>query len=202
MPLHDYLALLSFASALSFTPGPNTTLSAALAAHRGLAGALPFCLSVPVGWTLMLLLTTFGLAGVLQSMPALVLAIKWSGLAYLVWLAWKLLRLRELAGAGEQRLSVGFAQGVLLQFLNIKAWMAALTVSAAWIAPAVAEGATAQRLAVVVPTLMAFAFVSNGSYALIGAALRGWLSQGRRLRIFNAVMAALLLATAAWMARS
>jgi threonine/homoserine/homoserine lactone efflux protein len=202
MPLHDFLALLGFASAMSFTPGPNTTLAAALGAHHGVARALPFCLAVPVGWTLMLLATTFGVAGLLHSMPPLAWALKAAGLAYLVWLAWKLLQPPAPGGAPAARLSIGFGQGVALQFLNIKAWMAALTVSAAWIAPAALRGETAQRLAVVLPTLMAFAFVSNGTYALLGASLRRWLAQGRRLQAFNAGMAVLLLATAAWMAAS
>lgn len=200
MPTDDYLALLAFAGALSFTPGPNTTLAAALGANHGLARALRFCLAVPVGWVLMLLAVSFGLAGLLAAVPALAVAIKAVGLAYLLWLAWRLLGVRTLGSADAERLRVGFWQGVALQFVNIKAWMAAFTVSAAWIVPALAEGRIATRLAVVLPTMMAFAFASNGSYALLGAALRGWLAQGARLRVFNAVMAALLVATAAWMA--
>ena len=35
MPLADYLALLALATAMAFTPGPNTTLAAAIAANRG-----------------------------------------------------------------------------------------------------------------------------------------------------------------------
>ena len=50
----DYLALLALGTAMSFTPGPNTTLSTALAANLGLRRALRFCLAVPVGWALML----------------------------------------------------------------------------------------------------------------------------------------------------
>lgn len=200
MPLHDFLALLGFASAMSFTPGPNTTLAATMGAHHGLARTLPFCLAVPIGWTLMLLATAFGVAGVLLSWPALAWALRVVGLAYLVWLAVRLLQVRTPGAADEKRLVVGFGQGVALQFVNVKAWMAALTVSTAWIAPAAAEGGLAARLAVVLPTLMAFAFASNGVYALAGASLRGWLAQGQRLRAFNAVMASMLLATAAWLA--
>jgi threonine/homoserine/homoserine lactone efflux protein len=39
------------------------------------------------------------------------------------------------------------------------------------------------------------------AYALVGSALRDWLAQGRRLVVFNRVMAAVLVATALWMAR-
>ena len=47
--------LLVFCSAMSFSPGPNTTLSTALAANHGLRRALRFCVAVPTGWTLMML---------------------------------------------------------------------------------------------------------------------------------------------------
>jgi threonine/homoserine/homoserine lactone efflux protein len=57
------------------------------------------------------------------------------------------------------------------------------------------------RLALVLPLMMAYGLFSNLSYALVGSALRGWLAQGQRLRVFNRVLAAVLVATAAWMAR-
>jgi threonine/homoserine/homoserine lactone efflux protein len=44
-----------------------------------------------------------------------------------------------------------------------------------------------------------FAFTSNFTYALAGSLLRQWLAQGQRLLWFNRVLAAVLVATAAWM---
>ena len=38
--------------------------------------------------------------------------------------------------------------------------------------------------------------------ACVGAALRGWLAQGQRLRNFNRTMALVLMATALWMLRA
>ena len=46
----EFTALLVLSTAMSFTPGPNTTLSTALAANQGLKRALPFVCSVPVGF--------------------------------------------------------------------------------------------------------------------------------------------------------
>jgi threonine/homoserine/homoserine lactone efflux protein len=94
-------------------------------------------------------------------------------------------------------LRVGFLQGVLLQFVNIKAWMNALMISAGWIT--VAEP-MAPRLAIVLPLMMAYGLASNFTYALIGSALRSWLATGQRLAWFNRTLAAVLVATAGWMA--
>lgn len=195
MPLADYFALLALATAMAFTPGPNTTLAAAMAANHGLRPALRFCAAVPVGWVLLMLAASLGLGSLLTAQPALRGLIKWTGLAYLVWLAWRLARSHSLAEARTPGLAVGFVQGVLLQFVNIKAWLAALLVAAGWVAP----GPLAERLLVVLPTMAFFAFTSNFSYALLGASLRAWLQQGQRLAWFNRAMAAVLLATAAWM---
>ena len=199
MPLEELTALLLLATAMSFSPGPNTTLSTALAANRGLPAALHFVLAVPVGWSLLLLLCAAGLGAVVMALPPLRWAIKAVGIGYLLWLAWKLSQTERLAYADSTRLNVGFWQGTLLQFVNIKAWLLALTIVAGWVA---GHGDSLQRLAVVLPVMVCFAFASNFTYAALGALLRGWLAQGRRLLWFNRCMALVLALTAAWMLRA
>ena len=196
MPLSEFTALLLLATAMSFSPGPNTTLSTALAANRGLPHAMRFVCAVPVGWSALLLLCAGGVGALVLAAPMLRLAIKAVGIGYLLWLAWKLIQTASLAAADSARLDVGFWQGTLLQFVNIKAWLLALTIVAGWIA---GRPDALQRLAVVLPVMLLFAFFSNLAYAATGALLRQWLAQGRRLLWFNRAMAGVLTATAAWM---
>jgi threonine/homoserine/homoserine lactone efflux protein len=196
MPLTEFTALLALATALSFTPGPNTTLSTALAANRGLGPAMRFVLAVPVGWAALLLLCAGGVGAAVVAAPMLRLAIKALGIGYLLWLAWKLSQTSQLAEADSSRMRVGFWQGVLLQFVNIKAWLLALTIVAGWIA---GRPDSLQRLAVVLPVMLAFAFASNFLYASTGALLRHWLARGSRLLWFNRTMALVLVLTAVWM---
>jgi threonine/homoserine/homoserine lactone efflux protein len=196
MPLPEFTALLALGTAMSFSPGPNTTLSTALAANRRLKGAMHFVCAVPLGWGALVLLCAFGLGALLVAAPALVWLVKGVGCAYLIWLAWKLSRSSALAQADAARLQVTFWQGAALQFVNIKAWMFALSVVAGWLA---GKADFWPRLAIVLPTLMAFAFFSNLTYAVMGAALRGLLAQGARLLWFNRAMALVLIITAAWM---
>lgn len=193
-------ALLLLCTAVSFTPGPNTTLSTALAANFGLRRALRFVVAVPVGWGVLLSLCASGVGALVVSLPPLHLGVKACGVAYLIWLAWKLWHAQQLAQANNSQLNVTFWQGVMLQFLNIKAWMLALTVVAGWLAGRTDLWA---RFAIVLPLLLGFALASNLSYALVGTLLRQWLADpqhgGRRLRWFNRSMAAVLVATALWM---
>ena len=197
----EFTALLALGTAASFTPGPNTTLSTALAANLGLKRSLHFVFAVPVGWALLLSLCAAGVGAMVVALPALRIAIQALGIAYLLWLALRLARSSQLAQVDASQLRVTFWQGVMLQFLNIKAWMLALTVVAGWLAGH--EDALA-RFAIVLPLMLAFGAVSNLTYALIGSLLRDWLSgpgqSGRRLCWFNRCMAAVLVLTAGWMA--
>ena len=200
MNWQEFSALLVLATALSFSPGPNTTLSTALAANHGLRRALPFVCAVPVGWAALLTVCALGLGALVLAVPLLGWAVKLGGVAYLLWLAFKLARSRQLGQAQSDRLNVTFWQGAALQFVNIKAWMLALAIVSGWIA---GRGDFQLRFAVVMPVMLAFAFVSNLSYALAGSLLRDWLGgphgSGRRLLGFNRIMAAVLVLTAIWM---
>jgi len=200
MNWQEFTALLMLATAMSFSPGPNTTLSTALAANHGLRRALPFVCAVPVGWGVLLMVCTLGLGALVVAVPLLHWAIKLLGAAYLLWLAAKIARSRQLSAADAARLNVTFWQGAALQFVNIKAWMLALAIVSGWIAGHADAGL---RLAVVMPVMLAYAFASNLTYALVGSLLRQWLAgpegSGRRLVWFNRAMAAVLVATAAWM---
>ena len=197
-------ALLVLATATSFTPGPNTTLSTALAANGGLARALHFVCAVPVGWGLLFALCAAGLGALVVAQPLLRWAVLMGGVAYLLWLAQRLWRSRSLNQVDKAQLTVTFWQGVGLQFVNIKAWMLALSLVAGWVA---GRPDAWLRFAQVLPLMLAFAFLSNFTYALIGSVLRQWLAgpwvdgvaTGERLSVFNRVMALALVLTAGWM---
>ncbi|MEP6964019.1 MAG: LysE family translocator, partial [Polaromonas sp.] len=143
---------------------------------------------------------TLGLGALVLAVPLLSWAVKLGGVVYLLWLAFKLARSRQLGQAQAERMNVTFWQGAALQFVNIKAWMLALAIVSGWIA---GHGDFQLRFAVVMPVMLAFAFVSNLSYALVGSLLRDWLAgpagSGQRLIGFNRIMAAVLVLTAIWM---
>ncbi len=197
----EVTALLAFCTAMSFSPGPNTTLSTALAANLGLKRALRFCLAVPAGWTLLMLGCGLGLGALILGVPALRWAVKLGGVAYMLWLAWKLSGAARLAQADPRQLDVSFLTGMGMQFLNIKAWMLALTLTAGWVVNAAGQPSTnpGERLAITCAVMVVFAFTSNFTYALVGSLLRRFLAQGRRLLWFNRMLALVLVATAAWM---
>ncbi len=197
----ELTSLLVLCTVTSFTPGPNTTLSTALAANLGMRRALRFVISVPVGWGLLFVLCAGGVGAIVMAMPALRLGIQALGVTYLLWLASKLFRADTLTQANAAQLEVTFWQGVMLQFLNIKAWMLALTVVGGWLA---GHQDAYDRFTIILPLMLIFGLCSNLTYAMVGSLLRQWLADpehgGRRLRWFNRSMAVVLVATAGWMA--
>jgi threonine/homoserine/homoserine lactone efflux protein len=200
----EFSALLVLATATSFTPGPNTTLSTALAANFGLRRAMRFVCAVPVGWGLLFALCAGGVGALVVELPPLRWSILLGGVGYLLWLAWRLSGSRSLSAVNAARLNVTFTQGVMLQFLNIKAWMLALSIVAGWVA---GRPDAAERFVQVLPVLLAYAFFSNLTYATAGSLLRHWLAgpvvdgqpTGGRLLVFNRCMALALVLTAGWM---
>jgi threonine/homoserine/homoserine lactone efflux protein len=201
MSATEITALLAFCTAMSFSPGPNTTLATALAANHGLRRALRFCLAVPTGWTLLMLSCGLGLGALIMGVPVLRWGVKLMGVGYMLWLAWKLSGAAQLAQVDARRLDVSFLAGVGMQFLNIKAWMLALTLTAGWVVNAAGQPSPnpGERLAIICAVMVVFAFTSNFTYALVGSMLRQFLAHGRRLLWFNRMMALVLVVTAAWM---
>jgi threonine/homoserine/homoserine lactone efflux protein len=155
-----------------------------------------FVVAVPIGWTLLLVLCAAGLGALVVAVPPLRVAIKALGIGYLLWLAFKLSNSSTLGRADDSQLQVGFGQGVMLQFLNIKAWLLAIALVSGWIA---GHPDALKRFVIVAPVMLVYAFTSNFVYALAGALLRNWLAHGKRLLWFNRAMAAVLVLTAFWM---
>jgi threonine/homoserine/homoserine lactone efflux protein len=195
----ELTALLVLSTAASFTPGPNTALSTAIAANQGLRSAMKFIVAVPVGWGLLLTLCMVGVGQLVLAVPTLRWFIMLGGTAYLLWLAFKFWGTQQLAQADTQKLNITFFQGVAVQFLNIKAWMLALSVVAGWV---VGKDNPLERCLFLLPIMMSFGLFSNLAYALVGSLLRDWLSHGSRLLVFNRCMALALILTAFWMLRS
>jgi threonine/homoserine/homoserine lactone efflux protein len=202
MSSEELFALIALATVGTFTPGPNTALSATIAANHGLRRALPFVCAVPAGWGLLLVLNAAGLGVMVLGYPPLRWGLLAAGVLYLLWLAWKLANTQHLSEAAIGPV-VGFKQGVMLQFINIKAWFLALSVVSGWV---IGHDDTVARLLETLPIFMFFGLTSNLTYAWIGASLRHWLrgpnDTAQRLQWFNRMMALALLGTVVWMVRS
>lgn len=186
------LPMLLFAFATSITPGPNNTLVMTAAANRGLRASLPVFFGVVSGFILLVAATGLGLGGLFARWPLLHVVLKWACFAWLLVLAWKLARMDGTGAGGADDRPLSFAQLVLFQWINPKAWVMAIG-SVALFVPVGADP--------LVPLLrLELAFVLGGAPAVFAWGLFGlWISRfltsRTRVRAFNVVMAVLLVAS-------
>ena len=125
LALHEILWFALAALALGFTPGPNMAycLSRALCQGR-LAGLISLC-GVLTAHGVYALATALGLTAILLATPGVFDGIRWVGAAYLLWLAWKMLRpvaaMRlQLPGAKPATVAAMFCMGFMTNLLNPK----------------------------------------------------------------------------------
>jgi threonine/homoserine/homoserine lactone efflux protein len=86
-------SLLIFAGALivaAGSPGPSVAALVARVISRGWRDVLPFLAAMWIGEGIWLSLAVFGLAFVAQTFHYAFVVVKWIGVAYLAWLAWKM----------------------------------------------------------------------------------------------------------------
>ncbi len=86
-------SLLIFAAALlvaAGSPGPSIAALVARVIAKGWRDVLPFLAAMWIGEAIWLSLAVFGLAFVAQTFHYAFVAVKWAGVAYLAFLAWKM----------------------------------------------------------------------------------------------------------------
>ncbi len=184
------LALAAFALVSSITPGPNNTMLLASGVNFGLLRTVPHLLGVSLGFAFMVGLVGLGLGSVFTALPWTWNVLRVGATAYLVWLAWKL----ATAGGVQDRevaRPMTFLRAAAFQWVNPKAWVMAVGACSAYVLhPNIWLNALAMALVFAVVNLPSVA-----TWAVFGAALRRWLANPRVLRVFNIVMALLLLAS-------
>lgn len=189
-------ALVAFALASVWTPGPNNVMLAASGATFGVRRTVRHALGVALGFPLMLFAIALGLGEAFRAEPALRDAIAWIGFAVMVWLAWRIGTARPPSeDAARRSRPLSFATAVAFQWVNPKAWVMAIATAATY-----ASGASPGLEAAVAAVVFALAGLTSAfGWAAAGAALGRVLGRGWRLRAFNAAMGLLLAASALWL---
>ncbi|WP_451985975.1 LysE family translocator [Azospirillum endophyticum] len=185
-----YLSMAGFALAASISPGPVNVVALSSGVAHGLRATLPHVAGATLGFVLLLLLAGLGLAELLRGWPAAAALTRWAGVAFLLWMGWVLWRSTGKVAAGDPPPAPSLLQGAAMQWLNPKAWVAALAGVGAY------AGDDPARLWVFAGLYFVVCFLSVGSWAYAGARLRHLLADERRMRLFNRGMAALLAASA------
>ncbi|CAM3383032.1 lysine transporter LysE [Pseudomonas floridensis] len=186
------LAFSLFAFVTSVTPGPNNMMLLASGVNFGFGRTLPHMMGISIGFFVLVLAVGFGLGSVFKAWPLLYTLLRYLGAAYLLYLAWKIATSGPASDSTERRGEpLSFMSAALFQWVNPKAWIMAIG--------AISTYTPMQGYFTNVVIISAvFALInlpSVGIWAGFGSLLRNVLRDPLGLRIFNGVMAALLVAS-------
>lgn len=184
------LAASGFAFAMAGTPGPNNTMVTASGANYGFRRTLPVATGMAVGVAVIIFAVAAAGSAVVSD-PRVHLAPKWIGIAYLLWLAWRIATAPVgLSTDDSRQRPFTFVEGALLQLVNPKLWVMVAGAVVAY------GGGVAGELAI--PSAFAVIFggatlVSTLAWAGIGVGAGRFMTGEGSLRLFNRAMALLLV---------
>ncbi|MAU53685.1 MAG: hypothetical protein CMN17_15240 [Roseovarius sp.] len=190
MTLDLLTALVAFAFVTVITPGPNNLMLMASGTNFGFVRTIPHMLGVGLGFPMMLVCVGLGVMQIFDLWPPAYTLLKLASVAYLLWLAGKIANAAPPADAKAEGRPLTFLQATAFQWVNPKAWSMALSAVTLY-----AAGRDFAAVLLVAGVYVACATVSTTGWTLLGQQIRRVLGSPARLRLFNRVMAVLLVAT-------
>jgi threonine/homoserine/homoserine lactone efflux protein len=206
--VHDINPLLAFALTcviIEITPGPNMTYLAALSLSNGMRTGFAAVAGIALGLMTYGVTAALGLAALIDNSPVLYGLLRWAGVAYLLWLAWKSWASEretspDAIDGGDGRPWLAFRRGLITNLLNPKA--------AVFYVAVLPEFIRADGGPVVLQTLMLSAIyvgiataIHSAIVALAGA-LQATVATGHRRRAIRRALALALVGIAIWFAVS
>ncbi|MDM1763237.1 MULTISPECIES: LysE family translocator [unclassified Acinetobacter] len=180
-----------FSLSMSISPGPVNLTILSSSMNYGAKRTFAFISGATIGFTALLAAVCFGLYQIIVIYPVLLDVITILGTALLVWIGFNILR-AEGANIQTENLDEAniptFMQGALMQWLNPKAWIAAVAGTALFSA-----SKNSYALAMFVLIYFVVCYFSLWIWGVVGEKLADFLNVGKRTRIFNMLMGVLLI---------
>ncbi|WP_225781731.1 LysE family translocator [Xenophilus sp. Marseille-Q4582] len=179
-------------------PGPAQGTFVATVLARGRASALPFVSGMVAGNAVWLVAAIAGLASLALRYEMLFLTVKWIGVAYLLFVAWKLWTSPVSLELADGRKPGGFLAGAALTLGNPKA-----AVFFGAILPQAFDltALSFAQAALIVAVGVAVDFAVQGTYLLAATKARRFITTPRHLKAVNRSAAVMICGCAALIAR-
>lgn len=183
-PVSDFL-IYCFVTA--YTPGANNLLSMSNAARLGFKKSFKFNLGITAGFFIVMSICTLFSSVLYSALPKIKFIMQILGAAYMLYLAWKIWRSNSDFEVENDK-TAGFFPGMILQFMNPKIYIYAITTMSLYILPVFHS----------IPALIGFTLVltvigASGSFvwALFGSIFCRFFA--RHTKAVNLIMALLLV---------
>lgn len=188
------VSMAAFALAASITPGPVNIVALSAGAQYGFRASQRHVAGATLGFVLLLVLMGLGLHEVLTRWPFMTRVVQLAGVAFLLFMAWKLATDDGRLNAKDSGRAPSMWYGALMQWLNPKAWLACVAGMGAFVADG--DARLVWQFAAV---YLVICYLSVGCWVYAGTFLRGYLSNAKGMRAFNRLMAGLLAVSAGYL---
>ena len=178
-----------FVSIVSMTPGPNNLLLAASGANFGFFKTLPHMCGVIVGFALMVVASGFGLGIIFNEFPQVILPMKIMSVCFLIYLSWRIATGGAHVVEGKSQ-PLPFLPALFFQTINPKGISFLLSIMGAQVSEAEPLLPQLIQLFILLP---AFTVLSAVTWTTFGAAIGRFMQSQQAFKIFNAIMASLLM---------
>ena len=186
------LAFIVFAAVMYFTPGPNNIMVLSSGLTYGFRPTIPHIAGITFGCAFMVAAVGLGFGTIFVAYPLLQTILKYAGAAYLVYLAAAIALSKPVApGKHDGRRPMTFWGAVMFQWVNVKGWVMVIGTITAYAGIA----SFPWNIAIQVALCLLLGVVSTSIWTLSGSSLRSLMTSQRSVRVFNILMAALLLAS-------
>lgn len=190
MNFETLTALALFAFVSSATPGPNNLMLMASGANFGFLRSIPHMLGISIGFMVMMFAVGAGLVQIFDRFPVIYDVLKVASVIYMLWLAWKIANAAPITKKAHAGTPMTFFEAAAFQWVNPKAWAMALTAITVYVGDAAIVW-----LAVGAVLFSVVNLPSVSIWTLAGQQMQRFLTNPRRLRVYNWMMAALLIAS-------
>ncbi|MDP7387704.1 MAG: LysE family translocator [Candidatus Thalassarchaeaceae archaeon] len=197
MDLELLLASLVFIVPMCFTPGPNNVLCAAYGSRFGFRATLPLIFGMAVGWSSLGLLIGAATA-IIERYEAAFEALAVLGAIYIAYLGVNI-AISDTSKGAEINGSLGMRTGVVLQFVNGKAWIHFLVLMTTF--GGVFGDEYLGKVALVMLNLL-FGLPAVMTWAAFGYYLRKLFTTKRSARTLNGFFGIALIGVSIWIVAS
>lgn len=184
-------AFLAYVFVTTFTPGPNNVMAMTNGNNFGYKKAFKFILGVTAGFAVIMLFSSYLNLLLVNFIPKIKLFMDILGVAYMLYLAMKILKSSSHENNSQNEHLNTFIAGMTMQFVNPKVILYGITVTSSFILPYYHS----------IPSLFLFSiflafigFLSTSCWAMFGALFQKLLSKYKKP--FNIIMALLLIYSA------
>lgn len=178
-----------FAFVGAASPGPVNIIATSSSVNFGLRRTLGHVIGASVSYAFIVLTAGLGLSTSMKSYPQLADYMSYIGAALLLYMSYKIATSRSAAKVKGVAKAPSFLQGALVQMLNPKAWLVAISGVSLFVTP-YAEPMLYLLMFVLVS--LGVCFLGIMTWALLGQLISSYLSKERNIVLFNRAMAVLL----------